>query len=484
VTGPVLELVGIQKSFGPLQAVRGADFVLLPGEVHALLGENGAGKSTLMRIAAGLLSPDRGAIKVRGAAMEFRSPRDARRRGIGMVHQHFTSIPAFSVGENVALSSDWPIRPREIAQRVTALGRRIGFELDPAAKAENLSIAALQRLEILKVLASDASILILDEPTGSLTPPQAAELLTWLRQLVSQGAAAVLITHKLEDAIRYADRVTVLRKGSVTLAEPVAGRTASDLARSMLGEAPPERRELMRLVPGSVVVSAQDIQIDPSEGRGPGIRSGTFDLRVGETVGIAAVEGNGETELLRALAGLVAIAAGKLIVHPPVSLVPEDRTNEGIIADFSLTENLTLGLGASAPWVRHGWVDNRAARRQARSLLDRYDVVYSAPDDPAGTLSGGNQQKLILARALERKPRVLIAENPGRGLDVRASQEAFVRLRSAASEGAAVIIRSSDLDELLAWCDRILVVVQGRVHPAPANADRDVIGRLMLAIDP
>lgn len=477
---PALELRGIHKSYGSVHAVRGADFTLRPGEVHVLLGENGAGKSTLMHVAAGMVTPDRGEIFLNGIDVVLRSPRDARRLGIGMVHQHFTSVPAFTVRENIALSSDWPLRPAALNRRIRQLDEQLGFGLDPLEKAGTLPVAALQRLEILKALASNATMLILDEPTGSLAPADGEELLKLVRRLVEQGSAAVLITHKLDEALRFGDRVTVLRRGSIVLSGPLDGRSASDLALAMLGESLAEPGGRVAVLPGSVVVAAEAVSIGPLEGKGPGIRSASFEIRAGETVGLAAIEGNGERELLRAVAGLAPIAGGTLRVEQPISLVPEDRTTEGIIPEFSLTDNLTLGLGESAPWIHHGIIDHAAAREGTARLLERHDIVAPGPGAPAGTLSGGNQQKLILARALERHPRVLVAENPGRGLDIRATQASFERLRDAARQGAGVLIYSSDLDELIEWCDRVIVVAQGQVHVPPNQSDREALGRLML----
>jgi simple sugar transport system ATP-binding protein len=336
-----------------------------------------------------------------------------------------------------------------------------------------LPVAGLQRLEILKVMAARGTTLILDEPTGSLSPTDAADLLSLVRRLVDRGSGAVLITHKLDEALRFGDRVTVLRRGQVALSGPIAGRSAADLAHAMLGESLSGQPPWENVLRGSVVVSAEEITIPPFAGSGPGIRSGTFQIRSGETVGVAAVEGNGERELLRAVAGLLPIASGKLTVGQPVTLVPEDRTGEGIVGQFTLAENLTLGLGPSASWVRHGLINRSAARVEAASLLQRYEIIAAGPDALAGTLSGGNQQKLILARALEQHPRVLVAENPGRGL---------AKLRASARTGAGVIIHSSDLDELIDWCDRILVVVQGRIHIPPREAGREALGRLLLGV--
>ena len=482
MTAPALELTGIHKRFGSAQALRGADFVLLPGELHALLGENGAGKSTLMRIAAGLVRPDQGRVIVKGSPVRFRFPREARQAGIGMVHQHFTSIPAFTVQDNIALSSDWSVQPDQLSTRVRQLIERLGFLLDPGQRAENLSVAELQRLEILKVMASDASILILDEPTGSLSPAEADELLGLVRALVKSGASVVLITHKLDEAIRFADRVTVLRQGKVTLSGATEGKTTSDLAVAMLGENLPAKKLENPPPSGEVVISAEGMVVAPISGRGPGIRGATFLVRSGEVVGVAAVEGNGERELLRAVAGLTRSTGGSLSVRQPLSLIPEDRTTEGLIAEFTLAENLTLGLGSAAPWVHSGLISLRESRTFTTGLLAQYQIAAAGPDAPASSLSGGNQQKLILARSLERKPAVIVAENPGRGLDIRAAQAAFERLRAVARGGAAVLVHSSDLDELLEWCDRLLVVTQGRVLETPVDTDRDTIGRLLLAV--
>lgn len=482
MSAPALRLAGIHKHFGSVHAVRGADFMVLPGEMHALLGENGAGKSTLMRIAAGLIHPESGQITLADSTVSFRNPQDARRAGIGMVHQNFTSIPAFSVQDNVALSSDWAVHPRNLSRRVLELTHRLGFSLDPGEKAQDLTVAQLQRLEIMKVMASEATVLILDEPTGSLSPHEADELLRLVRGLVERGSAAVLITHKLEEAVRYADRVTVLRQGSVTLTGEVEGKRSADLAMAMLGSSLVKQKPGDPMTPGEIVVSAESMEVAPVGGKGPGIRRATFQIRGGEMVGIAAIEGNGEREFLRAVAGFLRPCKGTLSVTQPVALVPEDRSSEGIISDFTLAENLTLGLGDAAPWIHRGMVHRAEAKAATARVLSRYQIVAPGPGAIAGTLSGGNQQKLILARVLEQNPTVLVAENPVRGLDIRASQAAFGYLLAAARGGAAVLVHSSDLDELLEWCDRILVIARGEVYQPPAPADRDAIGRLLLAV--
>jgi general nucleoside transport system ATP-binding protein len=478
---PVLELREIEKSFGSVHAVRGADFLLQGGQLHALLGENGAGKTTLMHIAAGVIQPDRGRIAVQGQEVSLTSPREARRLGIGMVHQHFTSIPAFSVGENIALASGWPLAPGRLRERVAKLFDRAGVRLDQDADVGSLTVAALGRLEILKVLSTDATILLLDEPTGSLPPTEAAELLAFFRRLVDGGSSAVLITHKLEEALVYADHITVLRRGRVTLSDPVASLDRDRLTEAMLGEMISPTRVSVATT-GAPVVRAERLGISPGSNRGPGLTNATFEIRAGETVGVAAVQGNGEHELLRSVAGLIQPAAGTLVVERPVSFVPENRTSEGLIGEFSLAENLTLGLERSAAWVQGGLVNWSRAHQETAGIIERHGIVAAGPRAPAASLSGGNQQKLVLARALEANPRVVVAENPGRGLDIRSSRAAYERLREAARKGAGVLIYSSDLDELVEWCDRIVVVARGEVHGLAPGVDRDTIGRLMLSV--
>lgn len=481
---PALELRGIHKHFGSVHALAGADFSLEPGEVHALLGENGAGKSTLMNIAAGLLRPDRGEILIGGIGAAQGSPRDAARLGIGMVHQHFTSVPAFTVAENIALAAGWAARPAGIRRKVAELTERLGLGLDPDALAGSLPIALLQRLELLKALARGAAILLFDEPTGSLAPEESEELLQLVGRLVAQGASAVLVTHKLDEALRHANRLTVLRQGMVTLRGNAREFAVADVARAMLGEDLPPRRRPERPTPGSVVVRADRLTVRPMGGHGPGVVEATFLLRAGEVVGVAGVQGNGERELMRAVAGLVRPESGTLEVSGPVAFVPENRTTEGIIPEFSLTDNLTLGLGNAAPWVRRGLLDRALAKTATAQLIEEHRIVAPGPEVAAVSLSGGNQQKLILARALELRPRVLVAESPARGLDVRAAQSAFDRVSLAAVRGAGVMMYSSDLDELIGVCDRILVMSGGQLREAALNADRQTIGRMLLGVHP
>ena len=485
MTTPALELRGITKRFGPVQALRGADFTLAPGEVHALLGENGAGKSTLMHIVYGLVRPDAGTIVVRGVTVAPRRPRDARRLGIGMVHQHFTAIPALTVAENVALTAGWPLRPAPLRARVLALMKRVGLPLEPSAVAGGLTVAARQRLEILKALAADATILLLDEPTAVLAPPDAAELLRVVRDFAAGGGSVVLITHKLDEALRTADWVTALRAGRVTLSGPASAQTPQSLAEAMIGSAAPpppgRRRAVAERAP---LVRCEMLDLSREDGRGLALRGVSLTIAAGEVLGIAAVEGSGQRELLRAIAGLVRPLRGRLDVTGPVAFVPEDRTTEGLIGELALTDNVVLGLGRAAAWVRGPRLDWGAARDRTAALIHGFGIRAPGPDVPAAALSGGNQQKLVIARAMELLPRVIVAENPTRGLDVHAAADVWQRLGAAADDGASVVVHSSDLDEVLERADRTVVVAKGMMTVAPAGAGRSEIGAMMLGAGP
>jgi general nucleoside transport system ATP-binding protein len=478
-----LELRSISKRFGPVQALEGADFVLQSGEVHALLGENGAGKSTLMSIAAGMLRPDQGEVVVNGFRVRLGSPRDAARHGVGMVHQHFSSVPAFTALENIALAARWPMgSPRVVRQTLDELTRRSGLAIDPDARAESLSVILRQRIEILKALATDASILLFDEPTGTLAPPDALDLLRVIRQLAGQGSAVVLITHRLDEALAHADRVTVLRRGKIVFTGPAQGLSGDELASHMLGH-PPENASppLPAAVGSPPAIQVDHLSIPPLGGRGPGLRDASFHIAPGEVVGLAAVEGSGQHELLLGLAGLIKPGSGVIHVQAPVAFIPEDRTTEGLIQEFSLADNMMLGFGARAPWIRHGVLSPDLCERLTAELIEEYQVRSPGPLARAATLSGGNQQRFILARALAQKPRVLLAEQPARGLDIQASRDVYQRLRQAAGAGAAVLLHANDLDELLGWCDRLMVIAGGYLQVVPPGTSRDAIGRMMLA---
>ena len=480
---PALALRGIRKHFGSVQALRGADFTLMPGELHALLGENGAGKTTLMHVAYGLARPDAGTVAIAGTVVSVPSTRAARRLGVGMVHQHFTSVPALSVAENVALAAGWPVHPAALRERVRALAERIGLPLEPDMPAGRLSVGLKQRLEIVKALATDVRVLLLDEPTAVLAPGEAEELLRVVRAFTAQGGSAVLITHKLDEALAAADRVTVLRQGMVVHEGVVAGETRESLAAAMVGEGARGQpvADIEPPVPSArVLVRLEELEVPRDTGYGIAVRRATLVIRAGEIVGIAAVEGNGQRELLRAVAGRLHPLRGRREVAGPVGFIPEDRTTEGLIPGLSLTENVVLGSRADDPWIRRGRVDWRVARARTAALLSEYEVVAPGPDVPAATLSGGNQQKLVVARELARQPRVVVAENPTRGLDLRAAAAIHVRLRAAAAGGAAVLVYSSDLDEVLALAGRLLVAARGTLIEPPPGATRAQVGELMV----
>jgi len=454
-----------------VRAVRGADFSLAPGEVHALVGENGAGKSTLMHIAYGMMAPDAGSIFVDGREVQLGSPRDARALGIGMVHQHFTSIGALSVRENIALGvGRWGLGVGELPSE--GVLERLKAGLPPEALVRDLTVAQRQRLEILKALATGAKMLLLDEPTAVLAPAEADELFAMVREFVGAGGAVALITHKLQEVLAVSDRVTVLRQGIVALRGATNEQTERTLADAMIGD------------DGGGEPRDPFASLGVTAGRAHGVttRIGGIELRSGELVGVAAVEGNGHRELLRSIAGLGAFPGVQ--VSGPVAFVPEDRTTEGLIAAMSITENVVLGLGDDPRWARGPRLDWRAARARTAELIKAFDIVAPSPNVHAGALSGGNQQKIVLARALERHPALLVLENPTRGLDVRTTAEMHRRLREAARAGVTVMVYSTDLDEVLELAERVLVVWKGAVREAPRGADRREVGEMMLGVEP
>jgi len=484
-----LSLHGIDKRYGATQALVSASLHVRTGTVHALLGENGAGKTTLMHIAYGMERPDAGMIQLHGRTARFSGPADAIAGGVGMVHQHFTLVPAMTVAENVALGGHGRL---DLSRTVTALrqlAKHTRLALEPEARVEALPVAAQQRVEIAKALMQRARILVLDEPTAVLPPPEAEDLLHWLRSFADEGNAVVLITHKLDEALRIADDITVLRRGRTVLAAPRVQVNIPSLTTAMLGAS--ESDERGDLTPSidregprpatEVVVRARRLTIMDARGR-TRVREASFEVRAGEILGIVAVEGNGQRELLRALAGRLAVTMGELHVPTRVGFVPEDRHGDAVLLDRQLVENVALrGAGE-----RRGRIDWGALRARTESLMRAFDVRAAGPDARMRTLSGGNQQKLVLARELDVEglagARAIVAENPTRGLDVRATADVHARLREARDAGAAVVVYSSDIDEVLLLANRVLVVFAGRVSEAPV--DREVVGRLMLGAEP
>ena len=397
---PVLVLEDIDKQFGEVSALAGARLSVRPGTVHALLGENGAGKTTLMRIAYGMEFPDRGTIRLGGDAVRFRSPADAIARGVGMVHQHFTLVPAMTVAENLALGRHGAFDPARASARVRDLTRTTGLSVDPSTRVRDLPITAQQRLELLKVLSREAAILILDEPTAVLAPAEADDLLRQVRQLANAGRAVVLITHKLREALSIADDVTVLRHGMTSLAKPRAEVDEDELIEAMLGQRGLHRSNPFRVVnPGRPVIVAHDVSIIDTQGS-TRVRSATFEVRAGEVVGVAAVEGSGHRELLRAIAGRLPITSGTLTLPRPIGFVPDDRHRDGLVLRMSLAENYALKNAGE----RRGLIRWREVAQDAREIAKEFDVRAESEEVSAGSLSGGNQQKFILGRELYGLP--------------------------------------------------------------------------------
>jgi ABC-type uncharacterized transport system ATPase subunit len=489
-----LELKGITKRFPGVLANDRVDFDLRPGEVHALLGENGAGKSTLMNIVYGLYSPDAGEILVHGKPITLGTPKEAIENGIGMVHQHFMLIPVMTVAENIVLASE----PRKAgvlldldaaAQRVGELSQQFGLAVDPWAKIQAITVGQQQRVEILKALFRGADILILDEPTAVLTPQEAQELFEIIESLRSQGKSIIFISHKLNEVLQVADRITVLRRGKKVETVAAEGATEAQLARMMVGREVLLRVDKHAAQPGEPELVVRDLHVFDDRGL-EAVRGVSFEVRGGEIVGIAGVDGNGQTELIDAIAGLQKVASGSVSVggtelagaSPNDALdaglghIPEDRQRRGLVLEFSLAENLALHDYDHPPNSRWGWLFPGRVVERARTLLRDFDVRGGGPQTPARALSGGNQQKVVVAREVARDPRVLIAAQPTRGLDVGAIEYVHRRLVEQRDEGKAVLLVSLELEEILSLSDRILVIYEGVIagEYAPGVAEEEL----------
>jgi general nucleoside transport system ATP-binding protein len=478
---PVLELRRITKHFPGVLANDAIDFDLRRGEVHALLGENGAGKSTLMNVVYGLYRPDEGEIRVKGESVSFHSPKDAIEHGIGMVHQHFMLIPVMTVTENIVLATE-PTRAGVLVdyERAEALvremGKTFGFAIDPRARVEDITVGQEQRVEILKVLYRKADVLILDEPTAVLTPQEATELFEILRGLTSDFLSVIFISHKLNEVLEIADRITVLRRGKKIATVPRAGATEQELARLMVGREVLLRVDKPPTDPGEPLLAVEELRVLDDRGL-EAVRGVSFEVREREIVGLAGVDGNGQTELIDALTGLHRAASGRVLVagkdvsHSSTSDVldlgvghiPEDRQRRGLVLEFTLAENVALHDYDKSPNSRLGWLSPRRLIARARRLLKEFDVRGGGPHTRAAALSGGNQQKVVIAREVGRDPRVLIAAQPTRGLDVGAIEYVHRRLIDARDQGRAVLLVSLELDEILSLSDRILVLYEGRI---------------------
>jgi ABC-type uncharacterized transport system ATPase subunit len=478
---PVLELRGITKQFPGVLANDHVDFDVRRGEVHALLGENGAGKSTLMNILYGLYQPDEGEILIKGERVRLHSPKDAINRGIGMVHQHFMLIPVMTVAENIVLANE-PTRAGMLLdtdaadRRVRELSRSFNFAIDPDARVESITVGQQQRVEILKALYRNADILILDEPTAVLTPQEANELFEILRTLTREGMSVIFITHKLNEVLEIADRITVVRRGKRVDTVDRQGATEERLARMMVGREVLLRVDKPASDPGDPVLTVDDLHVFDDRGL-EAVRGVSFEVRGGEIVGIAGVDGNGQTELIDGITGLRKAASGRVaiggrnvtgatpsrILDSGLGHIPEDRQRRGLVLEFSLAENVALHDYDKAPDSRWGWLFPRQLIRRARELLTQFDVRGGGPQTRASALSGGNQQKVVLAREIGREPSVLIAAQPTRGLDVGAIEFVHRRLVEARDNGKAVLLVSLELDEIISLSDRTLVLYEGQI---------------------
>ena len=477
----VLELRGITKRFPGVLANDRVDFDLRRGEIHALLGENGAGKSTLMNILYGLYTPDEGEIVVRGEAVRMSSPREAIERGIGMVHQHFMLIPVMTVAENIVLAVE-PTRVgglldyRAASRTVSALAGSFGFAIDPNALIEDITVGQQQRVEILKALYRRADILILDEPTAVLTPQESTELFGILRNLVREGMSVIFISHKLNEVLEIADRVTVLRRGKLVETVEAKDATEDGLAQLMVGREVLLRVDKVPASPGERLLAVEHLHVRDDRGLEK-VRDVSLEVKAGEIVGIAGVDGNGQTELIDAISGLRKVESGRVEIagvdltresarahfDEGFGHVPEDRQRRGLVLEFTIAENIALHDYGAPPASRLGWLYPKNLVARARDLIREFDVRGGGPQTLAQALSGGTQQKVILAREISRDPKVLVAAQPTRGLDVGAIEFVHRRLVEERDEGRAVLLVSLELDEILGLSDRILVMFEGRI---------------------
>ena len=496
-----VEMHNISKQFPLVLANDDVTFSVHKGEIHALVGENGAGKSTLMNILYGLLHADSGTLAVDGKAAHFTGPGDAIARGIGMVHQHFMLIPPLTVAENVVLGQEPSKRgfvdKASANQTVKALSDQYGLKVDPTAKVETLSVGIEQRIEIIKVLYRGAEILILDEPTAVLTPQEVDELFEILGSLKDQGKTIIFITHKLQEVMAVADTVTVMRRGKVVGTVSTQDTTRQDIATMMVGRQVLFRVERTQAEPGEVVLMVKDLNALDNKDL-PALRDISFSVREGEILGIAGVEGNGQTELVEVLTGLRKAQSGqvelngqvitnyspRLIREKGTGHIPEDRQRRGLVLDFTVAQNMVLGIHYRKPFVRHLGLDVinfGPIREKAQRLLKEFDIRPPDHENLAGNLSGGNQQKVIVAREFDQNPKFLIAAQPTRGIDVGSIEFIHQRLLQARDKGKAVLLISADLEEILSISDRIAVMYEGQIVGTlePAEATEERLGLMM-----
>lgn len=494
----VIEMREITKVFGEFVANDKINLELRKGEIHALLGENGAGKSTLMNMLAGLLEPTSGEIVVNGQVVKLDSPSKAASLGIGMVHQHFMLVEAFTVAENIILGSELTkngvLDIARATREINELSERYGLAVNPSAKVADISVGAQQRVEILKTLYRGADILIFDEPTAVLTPSEIDELMAIMKNLVKEGKSIILITHKLDEIRAVSDRVTVIRRGKSIETVEIAGATNADLAEMMVGRSVSFKTEKQAAQPKEVVLSIKDLVVNENRGV-PAVKNLSLDVRAGEIVGIAGIDGNGQSELIQAITGLRKIESGSVELkgqsivglHPrqitemSVGHVPEDRHRDGLVLEMMISENIALQTYYKEPLSKKGILNYTNIIGYAKQLMQEFDVRAASEIVPASALSGGNQQKAIIAREVDRNPDLLIVSQPTRGLDVGAIEYIHKRLIQERDNGKAVLVVSFELDEILNISDRIAVIHDGKIQGivTPETTNKQELGVLM-----
>lgn len=494
----VIEMRDITKVFGGFVANDKINLHLRKGEIHALLGENGAGKSTLMNMLAGLLEPTSGEIAVNGQVVNLDSPSKAASLGIGMVHQHFMLVEAFTVVENIILGSELTkngvLDIAGASKEIKALSERYGLAVDPSAKVADISVGAQQRVEILKTLYRGADILIFDEPTAVLIPSEIDELMAIMKNLVKEGKSIILITHKLDEIRAVSDRVTVIRRGKSIETVEITGATNADLAEMMVGRSVSFKTEKQASKPKEVVLSIKDLVVNENRGV-PAVKNLSLDVRAGEIVGIAGIDGNGQSELIQAITGLRKVESGSIELkgdsivglHPrqitelSVGHVPEDRHRDGLILEMMISENIALQTYYKEPHSKNGILNYSNITSYAKKLMEEFDVRVASELVPAAALSGGNQQKAIIAREIDRVPDLLIVSQPTRGLDVGAIEYIHKRLIEERDNGKAVLVVSFELDEILNVSDRIAVIHDGKIQGivSPETTNKQELGVLM-----
>lgn len=497
-----LELRGITKRFGSLTANDSIDLAVGNGEIHAILGENGAGKSTLMNIVYGLLSPDEGTISVDGQVVTIDSPLDALAAGIGMVHQHFMLIPVFTVAENIVLGHEKTKGPGlldlEAARKeILRVSAEFNFDIDPDALVEDLPVGLQQRVEIIRALIYDAKVLILDEPTAVLTPQETDELLRNMKKLKDRGTSIVFITHKLREVKEAADKITIIRRGKVVgTASPSASQ--EELASLMVGR--PVSLDVEKKSPelGKVMLDVKNLNISDHTGRTL-VKNVSFELRAGEVLAVAGVQGNGQSELAEAIVGLQEHVHGSIsldgkeitkssvreALHSGIAFVPESREEDGLIASFSIEENLILDLHDLPPYAKGPVISPTVVSQEAEKRVKEFDIRTQSSKDSASSLSGGNKQKVVLARELSRPVKLVVASQPTRGLDVGSIEFVHERIITERDSGRAVLLFSTELDEVTALADRIAVMYRGEfIAIVPADTSREDLGLLMAGVKP